>query len=169
MSPVGPKLLTHLLNEHGAALVLYARQWCHVPEDVVQDAFLQLMRQVELPKNIAAWLYRVVRNGAISQYRSATRRDRHESAVAHQGEPWFHSAIDERLDASAATEALAQLPPEPREILVARLWGGLSYDEIAELTETSRTTVFRRYQAALTSLRERLRVPCPGESDHPKT
>jgi hypothetical protein len=35
-----PDLLGNLLDQHAAALELFARQWCDVPEDVVQDAFL---------------------------------------------------------------------------------------------------------------------------------
>ncbi len=40
-----PDLLGQLLDRHAAALELYARQWCEVPEDVVQDAFLKLAGQ----------------------------------------------------------------------------------------------------------------------------
>lgn len=29
MSAVGPELLARVLNEHGSALVLYARRWCN--------------------------------------------------------------------------------------------------------------------------------------------
>ena len=64
MNPVGPELLARLLDEHGAALTLYARQWCQTPEDVVQEALLQLIRQPAAPENLVGWLYRVVRNGA---------------------------------------------------------------------------------------------------------
>ena len=35
-------LLGRLLDQHAAALTLYARQWCDTPEDVVQEAFLKL-------------------------------------------------------------------------------------------------------------------------------
>ena len=41
MSSVSPETLTRLFNEHGAALVLYARQWCAAPEDIVQEGFLR--------------------------------------------------------------------------------------------------------------------------------
>jgi DNA-directed RNA polymerase specialized sigma24 family protein len=61
------ELLSRLLDEHGAALVLYAQQWSRSREDVVQDAFIQLMKQRPPPLNAGGWLYRVVRNGAISQ------------------------------------------------------------------------------------------------------
>src|SRR5438094_2173188 len=40
---MGPEVLGRLIDEYAAALVLYARQWCGTPEDVVQDAFLKLM------------------------------------------------------------------------------------------------------------------------------
>ena len=161
MSTVSPGLLTQLLDEHGGALVLYAQQWCNAPEDVVQEALLQLMRQTPAPRNVIGWVYRVVRNGAISASRSAARRGRHEAAAGGHGEPWFDSSPDERPDASLVTAALKQLPIEQREAIVARLWGGLTLEQIAELTGSSTSTVHRRYQLGLSALRERLGVVCP--------
>ncbi len=160
MDAAGPEQLTRLLDEHSAALVLYAQQWCGAPQDVVQNAFLQLMRQRPVPENVVGWLYRVVRNGAISASRSDQRRTRHERAAAHLGEPWLTAADGERIDAAAATAALRTLPIEQRETIVSRLWGGLTYHEIAKLTGTSKSTVHRRYLAGLTALRERLGEEC---------
>jgi RNA polymerase sigma factor (sigma-70 family) len=161
MSAVGPEFLTRLLDEHGPALVLYAQQWCGTPEDVVQEAFLRLMRQTAAPENAVGWLYRVVRNEAISASRSAARRTRREATAAHRGEPWFDQSHGERLDAATATAALRQLPIEQRETIVARLWGGLTLAEIAELTGASTSTVHRWYQAGLSAMRDRLGVRCP--------
>jgi RNA polymerase sigma factor (sigma-70 family) len=165
MKPAGPQLLRRLLDEHGGALVLYAQQWCNTPEDVVQEAFLRLMRQTAVPENVVGWLYRVVRNGAISASRSAGRRSRRETAVAHRGEPWFEPPDAERLDAAMATAALKQLPIEQRETIVARLWGGLSLKQIAELTGSSTSTAHRWYEAGLSALRERLGVVCPEKKN----
>ncbi len=169
MNVVGPQLLTRLLDEHGGALVLYAQQWCHTPEDVVQEALLSLMRQTSLPENLVGWLYRVVRNGAISAARRSTRRSRREAAIAPRGEPWFTSSQGDRLDAAKAAEALKQLPIEQRETIVARLWGGLSYQQIAELTGSSTSSTHRWYQAGLSALRERLGVRCPNKNDSLRT
>jgi RNA polymerase sigma factor (sigma-70 family) len=160
MSAVSPEDMARLLDEHGGGLVLYARQWCATPEDVVQEAFLLLVRQAAVPQNVVGWLYRVVRNGAISASRSSARRSRREKAVAHRGEPWFDAPDGSRLDAAAASRALEQLPAAEREVVVARLWGGLSLEEIALLTGASTSTVHRRYQAGLSELRERLGVAC---------
>ena len=68
-----PNLLEELMRKHGAALELFAGQWTTMPEDCVQEAFLQLVREPKTPDRPLAWLYRVVRNRAISWRRSATR------------------------------------------------------------------------------------------------
>jgi len=165
MSAIGVHLLTRLLDRHGAAMVLYARQWCDTPEDVVQEALLSLVRQTRVPENVVGWLYRVVRNGAVSASRGARRRKHHETAAAGCNEAWFEGAHDERLDADAATAALKGLPIEQRETIVARLWGGLSFEEIAELTGSSTSSAHRHYHAGLSALRERLGVACPKKNN----
>ena len=87
MDPTDAEKLERLLSRHGGALVLYARQWTVMPEDVVQDALLQLVRQHREPENVVAWLYRAVRNGAISAARSEERRRRRQRLVASRSEP----------------------------------------------------------------------------------
>ena len=149
-----------LWDEHSAALVLYAQQWCDAPEDVVQEAFLMLVRQGVAPDNPVGWIYRVVRNRAINAARGRGRRGRREAATAARGELWFEPADGDRLDAAAATDALKHLPVEQREAIVARLWGGLSFEEIARISGSSTSTVYRCYQRGLEALRERLGWSC---------
>jgi RNA polymerase sigma factor (sigma-70 family) len=160
MSILDPEAVTRLWDEHSAALVLYARQWCDRPEDVVQDAFLMLVRQVVSPDRPVGWLYRVVRNRAINAARSRGRQTRHETAAAVRGEPWFEASEGAELDAATATKAMEHLPIECREVIVARLWGGVSFDEIARLRGESLSKVYRSYQRGLSALRERLVKPC---------
>jgi RNA polymerase sigma factor (sigma-70 family) len=163
MSILSPQAVTRLWDERRNALVLYARQWCDAPEDVVQEAFLLLVRQVATPENPVGWLYRVVRNRAINAARSRGRQSRRETAAC--GQPWFEPAEGERLDAAAATDALKQLPIEQREVIVARLWGGLSFEEIARLSEKSLSKVYRSYRRGLAALRERLERSCSGKKN----
>src|SRR5438309_343644 len=103
---MGPEAFGRLLDRHTAALVLYARQWCATPEDVVQDAFLKLHRCRTQPDNVVAWLYRVVRNASISAARGERRRLRHERLAASQAPAWFTPSEDNALDARAAAAAL---------------------------------------------------------------
>ncbi len=160
MGVMGPEQLGRLVDGHAAALVLSTRQWCAAAEDVVQAAFVKLAAQPRPPDHVAAWLYRVVRTGALSAARAERRRRQHEAAAAAPG--WFLPAEEAALDGEAATAALQALPAELREPLVAHLWGGLTFEQVGELTGVSSSTAHRRYLAALSALRERLRVPCPG-------
>lgn len=66
MELISPETFGLLFDEHAGALVLFARQWCDTPDDIVQDAFMALARQTVVPDRLVPWLYRVVRNGAIA-------------------------------------------------------------------------------------------------------
>jgi RNA polymerase sigma-70 factor (ECF subfamily) len=158
---MGPEQLGDLVDRYAAALTLYARQWCSCPEDVVQTAFLKLVRLRTEPENLVPWLYRVVRNGAIDASRAARRRQKYEAAAADHASPWFTPSDDPSgLDARTATDALASLPAETREIIVAHLWGGLTFEQIAQTVASSAATCYRRYAAGLEVLRQQLGAEC---------
>jgi RNA polymerase sigma-70 factor (ECF subfamily) len=156
---MSPPEFARLVDAHGPALILYARQWCDAPEDVVQDAFLKLIVLPQSPCEVVPWLYRVVRNGALDHGKTSRRRSRREQKAARP-ERWFVEPAVEGLDAESAVAALQRLPLEQREIIVARLWGGLSFEQIAGLAACSASTAFRRFSAGIDTLREELGVPC---------
>jgi RNA polymerase sigma-70 factor (ECF subfamily) len=158
------ELLGSLVDRFAAALELYARQWCADPEDVVQEAFVKLAAQRRPPQNVAGWLFRAVRNGAINTGIAGQRRRRHESEAAAQARAWFEPGAtvthDAAIDADSAQTALGALPVEQREVIVAHLWGGLAFEQIAEVAGTSASSAHRLYHAGLLALRKRLGVPC---------
>jgi RNA polymerase sigma-70 factor (ECF subfamily) len=154
--------LASLIDSHGAALVLFARQWCAAPEDVVQDALCKLAEQARWPDDPVAWLYRVARNRAIDAGRSERRRQRRE-AVASRPESWFAEPAINGLDAEAAVAALESLPPEQREVIVARLWGGMTLEQIAAVAGCSVSSAHRRYEGGIAALRTMLGAPCPTD------
>ena len=156
MDRAGPELLARLLDEHAAALELYARQWTECPEDVVQDALVELVRQSKLPDNVLAWLYRVVRNR--SQQRSSMRRRQREAVAAERTAAWLPNQTG--IDTEAAAAALAALPLDEREVVIAHVWGGLKFADIAVAVGTSLSTVHRRYERGLEGLRKKLGLPC---------
>ena len=156
--------LGRLIDQHAAALELDARQWCEAPEDVVQEAFLKLAGQAVLPANPAAWLFRVVRNGALNAATAARRRRRHETAAAAEASSWFQPtsapARPDSLDPETAAAELSAQPIEQREVIVAHHWGGLTFEQIAEVSGTSSSSAHRLYGAGLSALRARLGVSC---------
>ncbi len=164
MAGVGPELLECLARQHAAALVLYARQWCSTPEDVVQEAFLKLVVQKTLPAHPVPWLYRVVRNAALAANRAERRRRHHETIAAARAPLWFVQPDPAGLDAATTTDALRSLPPHQSEVLVARIWGGLTFEQIGAAVGCSAATAYRTYLAGLLALREKMGVLCPDQS-----
>jgi RNA polymerase sigma factor (sigma-70 family) len=157
MPRIGPEELGRLYREHAPALRLYVQQWSMGAEDLVQDAFIKLAQQAPAPDRVLPWLYRVVRNGVLAAGRGQARRRRRENR-ASAAEAWF-AATDDCIDGREATRLLAELPLDQREVVVARIWGGLTFEEVARLVGCSLPTAHRRYQDALAVLRERLEVP----------
>ena len=52
---------------------------------------------------------------------------------------------------------------------MSRLWGGLSFEQIAEVSGSSTSSVHRWYQKGLAALRERLGEECPEKRTPKKT
>jgi RNA polymerase sigma factor (sigma-70 family) len=156
-----PEFLGGVFDRYAAPLELFARQWCDCPEDVVQESLIELSAQSPRPVDVVAWLYRVVRNRAISAWRSSQRRKHHETIAIGRRSSLFERSAADRIDAGIAATALESLSIELREVVVARIWGGLSFQQIGHLVGVSDSAAHRRYEAALLALRQKLRVPCP--------
>ena len=141
---------------HGAALVLYACSFVTdrgVAEDVVQGIFLRLLRQPgPVPERPAAYLFRAVRNAALN-----ARRDRSRDAPLARHEVWLNHPQGGRETALAVEEALRALPEEQMEVVVMRIWGGMTLAEAAEATGVPLNTAASRYRYAIGKLREHLK------------
>jgi RNA polymerase sigma-70 factor (ECF subfamily) len=48
---------------------------------------------------------------------------------------------------------LAKLPPEQREVIVLKIWHGMTFDAIGQMFEVSPNTVAGRYRYGLNKLR----------------
>ena len=152
-------LVADLIDAHAASLRLYARQWCASPDDAVQDAFCKLVTTRTVLDDPAAWLFRTVRNAAIDRGRADSRRKKREERVA-KTESWFEERMIDGVDACEAIAILDSLPGEQREIIVARLWGGLTLEQAANAAGCAVSSAHRRYEAGIAGLRERLGVEC---------
>ena len=151
------KRIARLFDEHAAKLELYASQWCELPEDCVQEAFIELARLQGWPDRPLAWLYRVVRNRALNQSRASKRRENHEQVAARLRS---NKLLPDPSETLALEEALKLLEPTEREFVILRIWSGLTWQEIAELTNTSSSGAQRKYVAALQTLRKSLDPTC---------
>lgn len=145
-------------------LVLYARQLTPSPadaEDVVQMAFVRWWRRFPDgdTENIPL-LYAAVRTIALDLRRSDTRRAKREAgaeiALPHGDAPMFDPMPEKKEAAEIVTLALSKLPEDQREVVTLKLWGGLTFQEIARAMGISINTVAGRYRYALGALQKQL-------------
>src|SRR3954447_19896792 len=129
-------------------------------EDVAQEAFLSAVRSLhrfDRRRPFGPWLHRIVVNRAIDHARA--REVRREVPAELGGEP--ASVASEgagRLSSDDVVDALAELPPEQRAVVVLRHLLGYTPGEIARLLGLPRGTVNSRLRRGLDALAGPLRA-----------
>jgi len=123
--------------------------------DVVHDAFLPW---VETPEKMAgvrnprSYLFSTARYLAIQKKRAAARTVTDE-ALETLSHPCPTGGVESGLDIRAALQGL---PEEQREAVTLKIWGDLTFEEIAEIQEVALQTVASRYRYGLQKLEEKL-------------
>lgn len=148
--------ISSLTEQHAASLALFARQWCDQPEDAVQNAFVDLLRLEQDPDDPAAWLFATVRRRAINIARTERRLAERERTVRTERKPWFSSDVDRQLMAGEIERSIGTLDDLERQIVVAHIWGELSFSQIAKVVDKPSSTVHRHYKNALATLAKSL-------------
>ena len=152
-----------LLQEWGARLLLFARQQAADPveaEDIVQEAFVRYWKsRLDRPDLSPPLLFTFVRRIATDRARQWRRRQTGLDALRIEvanGDGWFEPVIEDRERAALLETALRSLPVEQREVLVLKIWAGLTFDEIGTTLEISPHTAASRYRYGLGQLRRQL-------------
>jgi RNA polymerase sigma-70 factor (ECF subfamily) len=142
-------------------MVLFARQMTPdraEAEDVVQEAFVRFWRSRHTVADPVAYLYTCIKRCALETQRTARRRARREeNASRPEGQPHdglFFCPLEQQERRQAIDAALKRLPEAQREVLVLRIWGELSFPQMAETLNISANTAASRYRYALAKLRE---------------
>jgi|SRR4051812_10457134 RNA polymerase sigma-70 factor (ECF subfamily) len=149
----------------GPKLLLFARQWLPTTadaEDAVQAGFVRFWRkQPAAHESHYPLLYSAVRSAALDLLRTNSRRQVREDHFFHDGgsecSAYFECELEQRETAAGIQAALNELPQEQRETLVLRLWGDLTFAEIATTVGESINTVAARYRYGLHALRKNLK------------
>ncbi len=137
-------------------------------EDVAQDCFFRFSQKADQVKgSLAGWLHQVALNQARRAMRTQTRRQRHEQAVEVKVSDTEESAIEWSDISPVVDDALAALPEELREPLVAHYLAGRSQEEVAGQLGIHQGTVSRRIDKGIEQVRDHLRsrgivVPAVG-------
>ena len=131
-------------------------------EDALHDVFVDFAAQagkVRVRRNLKGYLATCVANRARDQLRSRRARPQVppaelESVVAADAEP--ATPLLESEEVQRLYQALTQLVPEQREVIVLRLKGTISFKQIARQQGVSVNTAQSRYRYGLKKLRSLL-------------
>ncbi len=127
-------------------------------EDVVHDVFVALAASTRDAERSDAYLRQSVRNACFSRLRRrkwqpAAGVDQQAILEAAQAAEQPH---DDRL---ALEQALRALPADQREVVHLKVFEGLTFQEIADVTGESINTAASRYRYAMNKLRFELTSP----------
>jgi len=152
-------------RELAPKLLLFARQWApQDAEDIVQSAFVRFWKKHQsADRSHYPVLFAAVRTIALDHLRGDERRVRRENhpdaPVPRDGAPYFELAADDMdrtARAVAVERALHAIPDDQREVVVLKIWGELTFQEIAETLGAPLNTITARYRYALEKLRDRI-------------
>ncbi len=128
----------------------------HEAEDALQETFLALLdrgRGVLSIASVEAYLLGIARHQAgrrrHARSRDDVRADESEAGLESAG----GSVAPVSPDGLTCRRYLSQLPPEQAEVVVLKVWYGLTFAEIAERMRQPSNTVASRYRYALEKLR----------------
>lgn len=140
----------------------------HLAQDISQEIFVRIWRKPESyvaeRGRFLTWLISVTRNRAVDEVRSRGRRQRYETASPEEQERELPAgeANDPALNAQLAEQAhvvraaLAELPPEQRQVIELAYFGGLTQQEIADRLSQPLGTVKTRIRLGMQKLRAAL-------------
>lgn len=145
--------------EHGPKFLLFARQQTRFEadaQDLVQEAVLECWRRQAIGAPPAAGLvFATIRRRAIDLGRSEDRRaDREALAAGEALEGWFDAGVENRERSQLVQIAMNRLPDIYREVLTLKVWGELTFAEIAQTLEIPANTAASRYRYGLLELRK---------------
>ncbi len=147
------------LDAHAPRFLLFARSQTRNEmdaQDVLQEALLSCWRQAEESVPPAHWVFGAIRRKAIDRAREMDRRRQREEQTASDMD-WFEPDIQERETGRILQSAVRELTETLREVLILKIWGGLTFREIAEALNIPPNTAASRYRYALEEMKKSLK------------
>ncbi len=125
----------------------------HLADDLVQAACLKALErwnQWQPGTSLASWLFRIVQNTWIDEFRSRARQatDSDEDALLDLPGEDGRAVVERRSELQAVRRGIAALPEEQRAVLLLVTVDGLSYQEAADALGVPMGTVMSRLARA---------------------
>jgi RNA polymerase sigma-70 factor (ECF subfamily) len=153
-------------NKVFAYISLYIRDQA-LAEDIFQDTFLKVIQSVKSGRyydngKFISWVMRIAHNLIIDHFRrvkqmNTVSNDNYESDIFNSTRFAENNVEDDMIKRQVQKDIrkmITQLPDDQREVVILRHYAGLSFKEIAEITDVSINTALGRMRYALINLRK---------------
>jgi RNA polymerase sigma-70 factor (ECF subfamily) len=153
-------------NKVFAYINLYIRDQA-LAEDIFQDTFLKVFQSVKSGRyydngKFISWVMRIAHNLIIDHFRrikqmNTVSNDNYESDIFNSKKFADNNIEDDLIKRQIQKDIrkmISQLPDDQREVVILRHYSGLSFKEIAEITDVSINTALGRMRYALINLRK---------------
>jgi RNA polymerase sigma factor (sigma-70 family) len=126
----------------------------------VQETFIRFQRNGALHREDepATWLFTVCRNGALNVCRKERRMtylDEELIGSREDGQPMPYEQLEQEEAAGFLLRIVATLPPRQQEVIQLKFQNDLSYQQIAEIINTTANNVGVLIHTARKTLRQR--------------
>ena len=116
--------------------VYYKTHHKETAEDITSEVFRKALQGIgsfdPAKGSLSGWLYRIARNSVIDHYRTARPADAIDDMWDLAADADASRDVDAMIVAENLQQHLAVLTSEQRDIVLMRVWEGMSYREIAE-------------------------------------
>jgi RNA polymerase sigma-70 factor (ECF subfamily) len=139
----------------------------HLAEDIFQDTFIKVIRSLKTGKytengKFISWVLRIAHNLIIDHFRKekllSTTSNDDVSVDLFNSPKYSEENVEDRMVWEQIHNdvhlLIRELPEDQRQVIIMRHFQGLSFKEIAELTDVSINTALGRMRYALINLRK---------------
>jgi RNA polymerase sigma factor (sigma-70 family) len=152
-----------IFNRFQIPLLQYARHITGNREqgrDVVQETFMKFQRNGALRRedDPATWLFTVCRNAALNVCRKERRMMYvYDELIEARGneQPMPFEQLQQKEASGFLLQIVGTLPPRQQEVIQLKFQNDLSYQQIAEILQTTANNVGVLLHTALKTLRQR--------------
>ena len=160
------KLIHRHKHKVFAYISLYIRDEA-LAEDIFQDTFLKVIQSVKAGKysdngKFISWVMRIAHNLIIDHFRrikqmNTISNDNYESDIFNSkrfAEDSIEDSMIKKQIHNDVRKMISNLPDDQKEVVILRHYAGLSFKEIADITDVSINTALGRMRYALINLRK---------------
>jgi len=138
--------------------IYYKTHHQQTAEDLTSQVFIKTLENIGRfnPRKglFSSWLYRIARNKVIDYYRTAKSEFDITGFWDLKSVEKIEADLENKEKLEQVKQYLDKLKPEQREIIVMRVWDGLSYQEIAEIIDKSEANCKMIFSRTMRKLRE---------------